>query len=78
MRERGIDPASVQGSGLGGRIVEADVLAYEAPPRPHAAAAIPEVGQVESVPISSMRRAVAGVTGTSAATVPHSYLPTIR
>lgn len=74
MRERGIDPSSVQGSGLGGRIVEADVLTHEAAPEPRVVAAIPQVGHVESVPISSMRRAVARVTSLSAATVPHTYL----
>ena len=61
MRSLGIDPASVRGSGPGGRIVEADVRkaqASPAKPRPAAAA---------SADTSTMRRAIAHFTTLSAA-----------
>jgi pyruvate dehydrogenase E2 component (dihydrolipoamide acetyltransferase) len=61
MRQRGINPSSLSGSGPGGRIVEADVL--RAP--------------VQTTPagnLSPMRRAVAAKVTESFATVPHFYL----
>jgi pyruvate dehydrogenase E2 component (dihydrolipoamide acetyltransferase) len=48
--ELGVDLASIRGSGPGGRIVEADVRAAAAAPRP-----TPEL-----VPLTPMRRAIAG------------------
>lgn len=63
MQQRGIDAASVNGSGPNGRIVEADVL--------RCLAATPSVPQGA---ISSMRRAVAAKVAESFATVPHFYL----
>ncbi|MGH7251404.1 MAG: dihydrolipoamide acetyltransferase family protein [Nitrospiraceae bacterium] len=68
-RERGIDLASVTGSGPGGRIVEEDVLkAGEAvSPRPAGAT---------DRPLSQMRKAIARNTTQSKAPVPHFYLTT--
>jgi pyruvate dehydrogenase E2 component (dihydrolipoamide acetyltransferase) len=48
--ELGVDLASISGSGPGGRIVEADVRAAAAAPRP----------SPELVPLTPMRRAIAG------------------
>jgi pyruvate dehydrogenase E2 component (dihydrolipoamide acetyltransferase) len=85
MRQRGIDPATVRGSGPGGRIVEADVL--RAPAMPRAQVVVPEfrdgVGLARperawqpggDVGLSPMRRAVAAKVADSFATVPHFYL----
>lgn len=59
MRERGIDPRSVRGSGPGGRIVEADIERAAVTPGDQP---------------SSMRRAIARVTTASAANVPQFHL----
>jgi pyruvate dehydrogenase E2 component (dihydrolipoamide acetyltransferase) len=57
-RERDIDLAQVAGTGPDGRIVAEDVeRAAAAPPRP-VAAPVPS-GEVESVPLSSIRRTIA-------------------
>src|SRR5215831_7227507 len=67
----GIHPASVTGTGPGGRIVEADVLGH----RPAPATSFPppvEGGQAREP--SKRRRAVARMTGESFATVPHFHL----
>lgn len=70
MRQRGINPAAVRGTGPGGRIVEADVLrAAILPNRAAAAGAIATGGS-----LSPMRRAVAAKVAESFATVPHFYL----
>ncbi|MEX2120703.1 MAG: dihydrolipoamide acetyltransferase family protein [Pirellulales bacterium] len=58
MRQHALDPRRVRGSGPGGRIVEADVLAA--------------VGQAGAAP--SMRRGIARRTSESFATAPHFYL----
>jgi pyruvate dehydrogenase E2 component (dihydrolipoamide acetyltransferase) len=62
MRQQRIDPAALRGSGPGGRIVEADVLAFAGRPR------------TETAPVSAMRQAIAQRTSESAATIPHFYL----
>lgn len=69
-RERSIDLASVNGTGPGGRIVEADVLAYQAPPPAPAPEAIPP----SRVELSRMRQAIARVTADSKREAPHFYL----
>ena len=66
LRERGIDPRQVHGTGPEGRIVEADVLRAEH----EAAASAPRPAQG----ISPMRRAVAAKVTESFTTVPHFYL----
>ena len=68
MRQRGLVPAAVCGTGPNGRIVEADVL------RTAAMAQQPTMPTVSVGPISSMRRAVAAKVSESFATVPHFYL----
>jgi pyruvate dehydrogenase E2 component (dihydrolipoamide acetyltransferase) len=55
-RERGIDLAQLSGTGPEGRIVAEDVERAEA--RPAAAAAVP-AGEVESVPLTSIRKTIA-------------------
>jgi pyruvate dehydrogenase E2 component (dihydrolipoamide acetyltransferase) len=73
IRQRGIDAATLKGSGPNGRIVEADVLraaAGRALAPPASAAATSALQGA----ISSMRRAVAAKVAESFATVPHFYL----
>jgi pyruvate dehydrogenase E2 component (dihydrolipoamide acetyltransferase) len=74
MRQRGLDPANVKGTGPNGRIVEADVLRAPAgsagiSPAQASGTPAPQAGA-----ISSMRRAVAAKVAESFATVPHFYL----
>ncbi len=59
-RERGIDLRSVRGTGPEGRIVAEDVERAEAgaPPAPAAAAPLP-TGEVERVPLTSIRKTIA-------------------
>jgi len=85
----GVDLATLQGSGPGGRIVKADVeAAGKAPAKPAAAAAakplaaapaakamLPTVsGDDQVIPLSSMRRIIAERLLTSKTTIPHFYL----
>ena len=59
-RERGIDLASLQGTGPEGRIVAEDVERAAAAPAPAAPVAAPEAPQeVEVVPLTSLRRTIA-------------------
>jgi pyruvate dehydrogenase E2 component (dihydrolipoamide acetyltransferase) len=61
-RERGIDLASLSGTGPEGRIVAEDVERVEkaaAPPAAPAAAPAPAAGEVEVVPLTGMRKAIA-------------------
>ena len=68
-RERGIDLAAVAGTGPGGRVTEADVLAHEEGlGEPDVAAA---GGRID---LSRMRQAIAGVTSRSKRDVPHFYV----
>ena len=83
--EKGIDPASIQGSGLGGRVTREDVLAaIEAPPAapsrpptaPAPAAASPvklDGAREELVKLSVMRRSIAEHMVRSLATSPHAW-----
>ncbi|HEU5372540.1 MAG TPA: dihydrolipoamide acetyltransferase family protein [Gaiellaceae bacterium] len=57
-RERGIDIASLQGTGPEGRIVARDVESAEARPAPAAPAAAPS-GDVESIPLTNIRKTIA-------------------
>jgi len=68
-RERGIDLASVTGSGPGGRIVEEDILKAGGAVSPRTAGATDR-------PLSQMRKAIARTTTQSKAPVPHFYLTT--
>jgi pyruvate dehydrogenase E2 component (dihydrolipoamide acetyltransferase) len=56
-RERGIDIATLRGTGPEGRIVAKDVEGAEA--RPAAAAAPAALGEVERVPLTSIRKTIA-------------------
>src|SRR5206468_3664743 len=56
-RERGIDLASLTGSGPDGRIIAEDVERGE-PARQAAAAAVP-TGDIESVPLTNIRKTIA-------------------
>jgi len=58
-RERGIDLASIRGTGPDGRIIAEDIdRAAAAPARPAAPVAMP-AGEVEKVPLTSIRRTIA-------------------
>ena len=57
-RERGIDLAQLRGTGPEGRIVAEDVERAEAAPAPAAAAEVP-AGEVEVVPLTSIRKTIA-------------------
>ncbi len=67
MSEQGIDPASVQGSGRGGRVTKGDVLAHGAPPAQPTAVATAAQSQVtlsggrsdSRVPMTRLRARVA-------------------
>ncbi|MBF0167469.1 MAG: 2-oxo acid dehydrogenase subunit E2 [Alphaproteobacteria bacterium] len=69
--EKGLDLASVAGSGPHGRIVKADVLA--AKPGAKAVALIP-AGGIEAVPNSTLRKTIARRLTESKQTIPHFYL----
>ncbi|HVU24837.1 MAG TPA: pyruvate dehydrogenase complex dihydrolipoamide acetyltransferase [Opitutus sp.] len=79
--EKNIDPARVQGSGPGGRIVRADVLAAEksggSTPRLSSAAAPGRGGPIQEdrvVPASNMRATIAKRLLEAKTTIPHFYL----
>ena len=74
--EKGVDAALVAGSGPGGRIVRADILAAEKVGRvvPNApSVAVPDDGSV-LVPVSNMRAIIAKRLVESKSTIPHFYL----
>src|SRR5438132_8892 len=58
-RERGIDLASISGTGPEGRVVAEDVERAAASPAPSAALAPVVTGEVESRPLTSIRRTIA-------------------
>jgi pyruvate dehydrogenase E2 component (dihydrolipoamide acetyltransferase) len=84
--EKGIDPARVQGSGPGGRIVRADILAAEKSGSAKAGAAkggsfsggaLANKGPVQEerlVPVSNMRGVIAKRMVESTTTIPYVYL----
>jgi pyruvate dehydrogenase E2 component (dihydrolipoamide acetyltransferase) len=81
--EKGIDPAVIKGSGPGGRIVRADVLAAEKNPRATKpagsfAGALPsKTGPIQEdrvVPVSNMRGVIAKRLIESKTQIPHFYL----
>jgi pyruvate dehydrogenase E2 component (dihydrolipoamide acetyltransferase) len=83
MRQHGIEPGMVQGTGPGGRIVEADVLRAVAAVGQTAAGGLrgrpmprgqSGGAQAGAGGLSPMRRAVAAKVAESFATVPHFYL----
>jgi len=60
-RERGIDLAQIRGTGPDGRIVAEDVErgVAAAPPPAQAPAAAPAAGEIESVPLTNVRKTIA-------------------
>lgn len=84
--DKGIDLSRVSGSGPGGRIVKADLENWSAPPRlPDQPAAPPPAGgqatwgklpdaDIEVIPLSRMRRAIADGTVKSKSNTPHFYV----
>ncbi len=84
--DKGIDLSRVSGSGPGGRIVKADLDNWSAPPRlPDLPAAPPATvgsatwgklpdADVEIIPLSRMRRAIADGTVKSKSNTPHFYV----
>ncbi|MEI6648808.1 MAG: dihydrolipoamide acetyltransferase family protein [Actinomycetes bacterium] len=80
-KENSINPRLLDGTGPGGRIVKADVLAYLATPRSENPAAksdsvfVPSgSGGYSAIPHSPMRKAIARRLTESKSTVPHFYL----
>jgi len=79
--DKGVDLASVQGSGPRGRIVKRDVEAAQpgaasvAAPRPAAPpTTLPESGSYTEIPHTQMRKVIAARLQVSKQTVPHFYL----
>jgi pyruvate dehydrogenase E2 component (dihydrolipoamide acetyltransferase) len=76
--QKGIDLSRVTGTGPGGRIVQADVLA--APPTtttvsPPVTTPIPSIsGQERRIPLTGMRRTIAARLLEAKTTIPHFYL----
>lgn len=75
--ERGIDLATVNGSGDNGRIVKADIDSYKAPaPNSYKGGAAVPVGQesFSETPVSQMRKTIARRLAESKFSAPHFYL----
>ncbi|MGS0648101.1 pyruvate dehydrogenase complex dihydrolipoamide acetyltransferase [Komagataeibacter melomenusus] len=74
--QKGIDLASLKGSGPNGRIVRRDVEQAAMAPAPKAAApaALVEEAGFESIPHSTMRKVIARRLTESKSTVPHFYV----
>jgi pyruvate dehydrogenase E2 component (dihydrolipoamide acetyltransferase) len=77
-KERGLDLATIRGSGPSGRIVRRDLDGLQAspPPVPEAGPATASAGrpEPERVPLTRMRAAIARRLAESKATVPHFYV----
>src|SRR5438094_2734301 len=83
--EHGIDPTSLKGSGMGGRVTRDDILAATgdaqpavaaqapAPPAPSPAPARPDGKREELVKLSVMRKSIAEHMVRSLATSPHAW-----
>lgn len=71
-RERGIDLATLTGTGPGGRVIEADVPEHAVPAA--AGFAAPATLVSENVELSRMRQAIARVTSDSKRDAPHFYV----
>ena len=77
-REKGIDLASVTGTGPGGRIVRRDLDRLPSATVPVASPPVEEKGSIEGdfidVPLTAMRKAIARRLTESKTTVPHFYV----
>lgn len=71
--ERGIDLATVEGSGPEGRIIKKDIENYKEAPQRTAAAGVVETRESEDVKISQIRKAIARRLSESKFTNPHFY-----
>ena len=71
-RERGIDLATLTGTGPGGRVIEVDVPEHAAPAA--AGSAAPATLVSDNVELSRMRQAIARVTSDSKRDAPHFYV----
>jgi pyruvate dehydrogenase E2 component (dihydrolipoamide acetyltransferase) len=71
-RERGIDLASLTGTGPGGRVIEVDVPEHAGPAAAGSAAPVTLVS--DNVELSRMRQAIARVTSDSKRDAPHFYV----
>jgi len=71
-RERGIDLATLTGTGPGGRVIEADVSEHAVPAAAESVA--PATLVSENVELSRMRQAIARVTSDSKRDAPHFYV----
>jgi pyruvate dehydrogenase E2 component (dihydrolipoamide acetyltransferase) len=81
--EKGVDPANVQGSGPGGRIVRADIEAAASQPAAKASSRGAQIGALGAkgpiqeerlVPVSNMRGVIAKRMVESTTTIPYVYL----
>ncbi|KAJ3323950.1 hypothetical protein HDV06_000926 [Boothiomyces sp. JEL0866] len=76
--ERGIDLATVKGTGPDGRIVKEDIDNYKAPVASKAALATPAAptaqAAFEDVPLSNIRKVIANRLAESKSTIPHYYM----
>jgi len=90
-REKGVDLTQVVGTGPGGRITSKDVLDYlarreaakaaasapaVAAPKPEVAAAVTGIEEVQAIPISGIRHAIAKKMTYSKTNIPHFYIST--
>ena len=81
-REKGVDPATIEGSGPNGRIIKADIdrtLAAAAPPIPTEPVPAPRAtepakGETTRVELDRTQQTIARRMAESKATVPHFYL----
>lgn len=76
-QERGIDIATVAGSGPGGRVVKRDIEAYQGPvakPAGVLAAALPSPLNDDRVPVSRKRAVIASRLSESLFSAPHIFL----
>ena len=77
LREHGVDPSRISGTGMGGRITREDVLNYLSS---HSATADPASGDAaaqdqdeEHVPLTPVRRMIADAMVRSASQIPHAW-----